>query len=83
VALKQILCPRFRGTDLIKYDFPDPDRLIAKEVFSLLTRKPDSHNMNLEGGDTMTCGAKGCGTKKATTKKATPKKATTKKTTKK
>jgi 8-oxo-dGTP diphosphatase len=32
--------------DLIKYDFPDPDRLIAKEVFSLLTKKHDSHNMD-------------------------------------
>jgi 8-oxo-dGTP diphosphatase len=70
--------------DLIKYDFPDPDRLIAKKIFSLLTNKSDSHNMDLKGGDIMTCGAKGCGTtKKATTKKATPKKATAKKTTKK
>jgi 8-oxo-dGTP diphosphatase len=70
--------------DLTKYDFPDPDRLIAKKVFSLLTNKSDSHNMDLKGGDIMTCGVKGCGTtKKATTKKATPKKATTKKTTKK
>lgn len=62
--------------ELLKYDFPDPDRFIAKEVISFLTRKTNSHNMDLKGGDIMACG-----TKKATTKKAAPKK--TKKTTKK
>ena len=72
-----------QSEELLQYDFPDPDRIIAKEVFSLLTTKPDSHIIDLRGGDTMTCGVKGCGTKKATPKKATTKKATTKKATKK
>lgn len=32
--------------ELFKFTFSDPDRLGAKEVISLLTRKSDSHNMD-------------------------------------
>lgn len=52
--------------------------MIITGAISFLTKKSDSHTMDLKGGDIMACGTKKPATKKATTKKTTAKKTTKK-----